>query len=259
MDWYTSVATGREFSSTLVTAWSARTAGERLITPDGCVDVLWLASGHAVLCGPETTPWRARLPPGTAAVGVRFRPGVAGSILGFDAHELVDQRVPVADLLGMRAHRTLVQHVGDGHDTRARVAAMLSHVRHWQHRARPPDPVAARTANLLLRHPDTSVGALAERLTLSTRQLNRRCTNAFGYGPATLRRILRLQRFLRLAVGAETSDGIAALACTAGYTDQAHLSHETRALAGVSPGTLVRGPMSDRYTPGLGLTGMLRT
>jgi AraC-like DNA-binding protein len=61
---------------------------------------------------------------------------------------------------------------------------------------------------------------------------------AFGYGPKTLDRVLRLQRFLALG-RAEPAAGLARLAADAGYADQAHLGHECRALAGATPGELI--------------------
>jgi hypothetical protein len=61
---------------------------------------------------------------------------------------------------------------------------------------------------------------------------------AFGYGPKTLDRVLRLQRFLVLG-RADADAGLARLAADAGYADQAHLGHDCRALAGATPGELI--------------------
>ncbi|MGB3055197.1 MAG: helix-turn-helix domain-containing protein, partial [Acidimicrobiales bacterium] len=60
-------------------------------------------------------------------------------------------------------------------------------------------------------------------------QLHRRSLIAFGYGPKVLARILRLQRALALA---RDGSSFAAAAVDSGYTDQAHLAREVRALAG---------------------------
>jgi transcriptional regulator GlxA family with amidase domain len=68
--------------------------------------------------------------------------------------------------------------------------------------------------------------------------LRRRFHTAVGYGPATLARILRFGRFLSLLDGGR--DDLAGLAFEAGYADQAHLSRETRRLAGLSPAGLLR-------------------
>ena len=74
------------------------------------------------------------------------------------------------------------------------------------------------------------VGPTADALGLSARQLQRRCRISFGYGPKMLVRILRLQRALALAW---RGHAFADVSATAGYADQAHLSREVKALAGV--------------------------
>jgi AraC-like DNA-binding protein len=55
----------------------------------------------------------------------------------------------------------------------------------------------------------------------------------FGYGPAVLARILRLQRALRLARSHEGPLRLAELAAAAGYFDQQHLAHEVRVIMGL--------------------------
>ena len=87
------------------------------------------------------------------------------------------------------------------------------------------------------RQPDVIPG-LRDRLGASERTIRRLCLDAFGYGPKTLERILRLQRFLRL-VRSSGPVGLASLAFEAGYADQAHLTRETGELAGLTPRTIV--------------------
>ena len=79
---------------------------------------------------------------------------------------------------------------------------------------------------------------LARQLALSERTLRRRFDEAFGYGPKTLDRILRFQRFLALARGAR-NPAAASLAAAAGYADQAHLTRECRRLAAATPGEIL--------------------
>jgi len=80
-----------------------------------------------------------------------------------------------------------------------------------------------------------SVAATAGSVGLNERGLHRRCLAAFGYGPKTLARILRMNRALDLA---RAGTPFATVAVTAGYADQAHLAREVRALAGVPLGEL---------------------
>lgn len=75
---------------------------------------------------------------------------------------------------------------------------------------------------------------LAGELGFSERQLRRRFQAAVGYGPKTLQRVLRLRRFLARAAAADGDNQLATAAFEAGYTDQAHLGRECRALTGLS-------------------------
>lgn len=239
MSWYAPSAVAGDLSRELVTGWVARTEGRHQLIPDGCVDVLWIGNGTAWVCGPETAAWSFSLPPGTEAVGVRFRPGRAGAVLGFDTAEVRNRRVLLEDVLGSRAGRHLVEEVGDAEDPAMRLRALQGHVRRWLAAAPPADPVADAVASMLARDVTTTVPAMSDAIGISERQLHRHCMGAFGYGPSTLRRILRLQRFLRLARHPGAPRDLAGLAFAAGYADQPHLSRECRSIAGASPRTLV--------------------
>lgn len=81
-----------------------------------------------------------------------------------------------------------------------------------------------------------SIAATADRLGLSARQLHRRSLTAFGYGPKTLARVLRLQRALALA---RAGVPFAETAARSGFADQAHLARDVRELAGMPLGELL--------------------
>ncbi|MCX4806514.1 hypothetical protein OG594_33675 [Streptomyces sp. NBC_01214] len=75
---------------------------------------------------------------------------------------------------------------------------------------------------------------------LRERQLHRRSLDAFGYGPRTPGRILRLRRAPAPARGGLP---YADFACVAGYADQAHLARETlRAYAAGADGAKSETP-----------------
>jgi AraC-like DNA-binding protein len=98
----------------------------------------------------------------------------------------------------------------------------------------PPDPATLAIAARV--RAGWPVDKVADAVGLSARQLHRRCLPAFGYGPKTLGRILRMGRALALA-----RDGLALarVAAVTGYADQAHLTREVKALTGASPGALL--------------------
>ncbi|MEY9211964.1 helix-turn-helix transcriptional regulator [Thermobifida halotolerans] len=242
MVFYTPFPAPADLSGDVVLGWTTRLGGgtHRLV-PDGCVDVLWLDNGSVLVCGPETTAWTFALPSGTEAVGVRFRPGRAATALGLDVPEARDRRVLLEDVLGSRVQRHVAEQVGAVADARSRLRVLYGHVRGWLEDAAEADRVGETVAGLLGHDLATPVAELAREAGLSERQLHRRCTAVFGYGPATLRRILRLQRFLRLARRPGAPADLAYLACAAGYVDQPHLSRDCRAIAGVSPRQLLVG------------------
>ena len=91
----------------------------------------------------------------------------------------------------------------------------------------------------------STVAEVAQRVGWSSRTLQRQCTAVYGYGPATLRRILRFRRAVRLLdEGSPTAD----VAATAGYADQPHLHREVRDLTGMSLATLRQGSGQKRST-----------
>jgi AraC-like DNA-binding protein len=102
----------------------------------------------------------------------------------------------------------------------------------------PPDG-AVRAASELLAEPRARLDHVIDRLGLSERQLRRRCQIAAGYGPKTLQRVLRFQRFVA-SVRHGGPAGLARLAYDAGYADQAHLNRECKELSGMTPAALCR-------------------
>ncbi|HEU5431885.1 MAG TPA: helix-turn-helix domain-containing protein, partial [Thermomicrobiales bacterium] len=87
---------------------------------------------------------------------------------------------------------------------------------------------------------DGGLDELARQCGISERQLRRRFESSVGYGPKMLQRILRLQRLLWLASGSDGERlGLAGLAIAAGYADQPHMTRETVALTGATPGQLL--------------------
>jgi AraC-like DNA-binding protein len=98
----------------------------------------------------------------------------------------------------------------------------------------PADPAGTAISGALRR--GRTVGEVAWDLGFSERQLHRRSLATFGYAPKILQRIVRFQRALTLA---RAGVPLAEVAVTAGYADQAHLSHDVKRLSGVSMRRLV--------------------
>ncbi|MFI1286649.1 MULTISPECIES: helix-turn-helix domain-containing protein [unclassified Streptomyces] len=204
--------------------WRAE-GGGGLVLPDGCMDLLWV-DGRLLVAGPDTGPHPAGEVRGGAFAGIRLAPGTAPALLGVPAHVLRDARVELADLWPGREVRRLAGRVAAYGDPRAGLEALA---RTRAAEAGPPDPLAAEVAARL--RAGQAVAGIAAAVGLGERQLHRRSLDAFGYGPRTLGRILRLRRALALA---RSGLAYAEVACAAGYADQAHLAREVRTLAGTT-------------------------
>jgi AraC-like DNA-binding protein len=208
---------------------------------------------------------------GVTVAGLRFLPGALPSLLGVPAAPLHNQRVALAELLPGPGREALAR-LEVGEEPVAVLAALaaalpgvppdrsVAALRRALGPSGPlpgggeafPRPAAGRPVDTDRgARPaagsgaaDGSVAALADALGCTPRSVHRRCLAAFGYGPATLRRVLR---FRRAAALLRAGVAPAEAAAVSGYADQPHLSRETRALAGVSPGQLASG--ANRSTP----------
>ena len=187
------------------------------ILPDGCLDLIW-NDGRVFVAGPDTVAEVGAAAPGSRFAALRFADGTGPSVVGVPADELVDREVPLEQLWPAAEVRPLAE-AGDPLAALEAVAA-----RRFQE---PDRAVAAVAAGA---RAGRSVAAIADACGLSPRHLQRLSRAAFGYGPKTLHRVLRLQRAVALA---RAGRAFAEVAVVTGYADQAHLSREVKALAGV--------------------------
>ncbi len=203
-------------------AWVVDGPGDAVrVLPDGCMDLIRM-DGHVVVAGPDTTASITRRDE-EPFVGLRFRPGTLPRLLGVPAAVLRDQRVPLDALRPVRPRRRLTEAVADLAADRPR---------------RETTPWSMPTLSLVTSRlaAGASVADVAAEAGWSGRTLQRQCGAVYGYGPATLRRILRFREAIRMV-----RDGrpFAAVAAAAGYSDQPHLHREVRELAGVPLRTLL--------------------
>jgi AraC-like DNA-binding protein len=203
-------------------AWElvVRAPGQNRVLPDGCTDLIWL-DGTLLIAGPDTT---AFLTSSTAGIcsGLRFAPGDGPAFFGLPASELRNQRVPLADMWSARLARQLSDRVTAATDRCAALEELAFD------RMRPTDPAVGAIVSAL--GAGATVAATAAVVDMGERRLHRRSLSAFGYGPKTLARILRMNRALDLA---RLGTPFAKVAAQTGYADQAHLAREVKAMAGV--------------------------
>jgi len=223
-------------SSPIARIWFARGDGgpRETILPDGRYELVFnfgdvvmqdgAAQPRAMLAA-ETRRAVAIEPAGRADfVGVTLRDGFAARILGAPLRELRDCMI---DLRALDRRLDLHERLQERSDDE-RAALLIDAFRDGE-----SDPLAHRAALLIRRGGGAvSISRLALACGVTVRTLGRAFDRAIGLTPKTLARITRLGRAAAmLRAGASGADA----ALDAGYFDQAHMTNEFRAMAGVSP------------------------
>jgi AraC-like DNA-binding protein len=222
--------------------WELTSGGEpHRVMPDGAMDIVFdVRAGHANVVGPMTRAIVTEASDPGIMVGVRFRPGAGPALLGIAAREVRDDAPPLGDVWGAHG-RALEASVADAasvtaEDAIARIAQALEARR--AQGPRPDERLDAAIAILVRAGGELPLGAVAAKVALGERQLERLFDERVGLGPKAFARVVRLQRTLRSidthrAVGSVAS--WARVAVEHGYADQAHLIRDFRALAGITP------------------------
>ncbi|SFG78762.1 transcriptional regulator, AraC family [Duganella sp. CF458] len=173
-------------------------------------------------------------------VAVRFRGGSLRHFCGKSLSHLHDQHWPAHVVWGDSAERLSDQlALADGPAICAAALDRFFLACLGQHEDR-----GGRGLDTLLEKlyyaPATSIDALAAQSGWTRRHLQRRFTDTYGLGPKQFARIARLSHTLRMLALAPEMPALDA-AMHMGYYDQPHFIHETRALTGHSPQTIVTG------------------
>ncbi|MDQ0379958.1 helix-turn-helix domain-containing protein [Amycolatopsis thermophila] len=213
-------------ASGAVRCWWAQRAGDdhlQRVVPDAAADVIVSSTGAAYLVGPTLRPAVHLVPRGSQLRGLRVRTSAVAAVLGLPGHEVRDAVVPLTALLPDAAARSAAESVWRGEFPDA--------LR--------PTPGDGRVRYAVRRiWSGVALDDVTAEIAVTGRQLRRLFTEHVGLGPKALQRVARFQRFVRSADARPVP--LAAAAIAAGYADQAHLTRETRELAGVTPSVLVR-------------------
>lgn len=210
----------------VVAASYGLTTSDRLVQavpPDGLTGLI-LVDGRLWWLGPQTRPWQPERG-GVDVVGVRISLQWGHCVLGEPLHAYQDARIPVDELWPAGSASDVPSNPLAGTPLN-RLMRVLSH-RVSQEKV---DPFTEKMAGLI-RAGESTVASLANRLELSVRQFHRRSLISFGLPPSTLLQITRLHE-AAAQVRRNGHPGLAGLAVSTGYFDQAHLSRETRRLVG---------------------------
>ncbi|MER7761693.1 AraC family transcriptional regulator [Streptomyces sp. NPDC097619] len=191
----------------------------------------------SLVVGMEDRPALCEHPGGRQEViRLEFTPLGAYRLLALPMRELTNLVLRLDSVLGTEAD-LLVERLAATSDWDLRFDLLDAVLLGRLDRGPAPAPEVDRAWHLL----SASAGAvpvagLAEEVGWSRGHLVRRFTEQVGLSPKTAARVLRFRRAAEMLAGGTV--GLAELSAACGYYDQAHLSREFRALAGITPGRM---------------------
>ena len=189
------------------------------------------------LAGLHTTPSLVEGGDSWACIELRLTPLGARRLLGRPMHELTNRTLDLEDLLPRAGD--LSGRLREATSWSERFDLVDSFLVHRLADTAPAPPAIEWSwRRLRLTHGRAPIAALAEELGWIHRRLIARFREQFGLTPKALARVIRFDRAVDL-LGRAAGDGLAAVAYTCGYFDQAHMNRDFRELAGTTPGALV--------------------
>lgn len=218
------------------------------IPPDGCCEWIvhvgqppsmdtgghWVKQPREFLFGQLDGPLRLYTEQRMTLLSVRFHPHAVVPLLRLGGSALRAEPLELAQLDRRLRHLC----AGDDHRTiPSAYRAVLTVLRRLARDARGFDPLVQEALGCAESMPSQRVAVLSRQLCVSARTLERRFLHATGLGMKAYLRIRRMQQGLQRLSQPDAS--AADVAHALGYADQAHLTRELVALAGVRPRDLI--------------------
>jgi AraC-like DNA-binding protein len=170
-----------------------------------------------------------------SGIQVALRPLGSRELLGLPGGSLASIDVPAEAVLG-RAGDRIQERIQAEPTWSSRFAILDAELGALLRDAPAIAPEVVQAWRMLLRSGGTvPIAELAKETGWSSRNLAQRFGAETGLSPKAFARVVRFRRALTALCAAGCPGGLAGVAATCGYYDQAHLAREFRALAGCPP------------------------
>lgn len=204
---------------------------------------IWTIAPQAEVIGPSLASALVRTTGLVNGIGVRFRPGAARAILGIPAWELRDVRAPLESFWGGAALTALERLRDTNAEQRVALVEQLLRERledaaEGQMPALPPHLLATRQAwdKIAFSSGRSNISRIAADLGISLRRLEQLFRMHIGISPKGAARLARVHASL-LVAHASPERGWSWIAHDSGYTDQAHMNRDFKAICHTRPGS----------------------
>ena len=209
------------------------------VFPSGCVVLRFnLRPDHveSVLYGPSLrNNMKGLFYHDWGIVGLSIYPDRAYSLLGLSLHELRDIRI-LLECFWPQQVRRVAERLVECTSFAQRVDVMCDFLRQvLRTDVGPKADFLNAFSDIVRQAPHAEdIGYIAKRHGVSGRNLRRQFSKYLGFGPKQTERLIRVQNSMR-AIYTRPQQRLAQVAHTTGFSDQAHLTREFRALTGYSP------------------------
>ncbi|GLQ46288.1 hypothetical protein GCM10007862_13390 [Dyella lipolytica] len=203
---------------------------------------LCLRASGSVIGGPYRQSWIIDTAEQVRVMGVVFRPGGVHALIGLDAEELGKRDINLDDLFGANARR-LRQRLLETTSPRQRLELLEQWLRTWSDDPSPDAVVLHAIAHLGCVPEVPSIGRLQRDSGYSAHRFGLLFRRHVGMTAKQYARLMRFRAVVSMAHPNAQPDW-SRIAVDGGYCDQAHLSHEFRRFAGITPSQFaaMRGP-----------------
>jgi AraC-like DNA-binding protein len=186
-----------------------------------------------LLAGPYSRSFHIDPSESTAVIGVLFRPGAARLFFPVAAHELHNADIALSELNPSEADQ-LLNEVCSATGEQAQFLVIEEYLKRKLKNAVAAHPAVGYVVDMLSRDGGIRLGQIQRDIGLSHTRINQLFREHVGLTPKLFCRVRRFRMLLeRIDRGMPVNWVETATDC--GYFDQAHLIHDFRAFAGVTP------------------------
>jgi len=190
--------------------------------------------GDTLFDGAHTSTRAMHLKGKFDVVGIRFLPAGARAFLSMPLNELKSELLPSSDI-PLSGHEELYQKLAEA----SSYIEKISLIETWLYNIIKPEPNALNVVNAALdivnrHHGDVSIAAVANRLDLNQRRLERLFNHQVGLTAKEYARNKRIKQ-ARFYLKQHPELSLAEVAYDLGFYDQAHFSKQFKKVVGLSP------------------------
>lgn len=214
--------------------------------PDGCIDfnISYTADGEYVganFYGTDLSPHAMKCYKNCHYFGMRFLPGCTPVFANISMAEMIDKMVPYEEVALIE---DLPQLIVQKKDFMAQIQCFLKqYMRFYNDKTSSKEILmSGLIKEIIVNYGNISVGQLSEETNYSISYLDKMFKNEIGISPKKFSNIIRFQYLLnRISCGADIFEemNINSLMLNLGYYDQAHMIHDFKKFANLTPNQYV--------------------